>query len=192
VFDWAVAERPFPGERVSGDTAVVKRTAEGLLLAVIDVLGHGQEAHETANTAKAFLDERLTEDIAKSLAALHDALRGSRGAAGSFAALHFSSRTVRCVGIGNTVVRIIGDRQQNSITADGVLGQSFRTPREDTLDLGEDDVLVLHTDGVRTGVKLEDYPQMRYHRAQAIANTFIRRYARPYDDATCIVVRCRR
>jgi serine/threonine protein phosphatase PrpC len=177
---------------VSGDTAVVKVTSDGLLLAVIDVLGHGQEAHETAKTAKAFLDERLTEDITKTLTSLHDALKGSRGAAGSIAALHLASQRVLCIGIGNTVVRIIGDKQQQAVTVDGVLGQSIRTPREEILDLGNDDVLVLHTDGVRTGVKLEDYPQMRYQRAQAIANTFIRRYARPYDDATCIVVRRRR
>ena len=40
--------RPCDGEALSGDTALVQWNDDGVLVAVIDVLGHGPDAHELA------------------------------------------------------------------------------------------------------------------------------------------------
>ncbi|MFB3133196.1 MAG: hypothetical protein ACE10K_11810 [Rhodothermales bacterium] len=40
--------RPYFGETVSGDAVVVREVDHGLFVGIIDVLGHGREAHEHA------------------------------------------------------------------------------------------------------------------------------------------------
>jgi len=45
---WGVAERALPGQTVSGDKYLVKPLADGVLLAVVDGLGHGGEATAAA------------------------------------------------------------------------------------------------------------------------------------------------
>src|ERR1041384_6057447 len=46
--DWAVASAPLEGEPESGDLHLVKGISTGLLLAVVDGLGHGVEAAAVA------------------------------------------------------------------------------------------------------------------------------------------------
>ena len=47
--------RPCPGERLSGDAVVVSPLEEGLLVAIVDVLGHGPEANELTHVIDAYL-----------------------------------------------------------------------------------------------------------------------------------------
>ena len=45
------ATLPLPGEVESGDLSLVKRVGKGTLIAVVDGLGHGQEAASSAHAA---------------------------------------------------------------------------------------------------------------------------------------------
>ena len=47
-FKWAAYNRPCLGERVSGDVAIAVPMGVKLLIVLIDVLGHGAEAHSLA------------------------------------------------------------------------------------------------------------------------------------------------
>jgi len=51
-----VASRPLPGEVVCGDRHLIKPTTDGVLAAVVDGLGHGDEATAAAKTAIAVLE----------------------------------------------------------------------------------------------------------------------------------------
>ena len=55
--------RPCLGERVSGDAVVAKRLEHGLLLAIVDVLGHGTEAHALTPVIDAFLNRFGSADV---------------------------------------------------------------------------------------------------------------------------------
>src|SRR5258708_39544418 len=46
--DWAVAQKATPGQTVSGDLHLVESHERGMLLAVVDGLGHGPEAGRAA------------------------------------------------------------------------------------------------------------------------------------------------
>ena len=50
--DTGVATLPLPGEPESGDLSLVKRIGSGTLVAVVDGLGHGQEAASAAHAEK--------------------------------------------------------------------------------------------------------------------------------------------
>ena len=48
---WGVASRPSPGEVASGDLHLIQPTMDGVLLAVVDGLGHGDAARAAAKSA---------------------------------------------------------------------------------------------------------------------------------------------
>jgi hypothetical protein len=160
-----------------------------LLLAVIDGLGHGEPAHEVAKVAEDWLAEHASPDLESTLRGLHEALRGSRGAAGTLVCLDAETYRGTSLGIGNVALHILRSGNGRFPSADGILGQSFRTPRLNRFELGEDDMLLIYSDGVNTEFGLDDYPQARYLGAEAVARTVIRRYAQLLDDATCLAVR---
>jgi serine phosphatase RsbU (regulator of sigma subunit) len=163
---------------------------DGLLfLAVIDVLGHGPEAYEVAVVAKEHLSRKWSSDPMKTLEGLHQALRGSRGAAAGLGVLDPESGTLRFVGVGNTSARRVGLQPISLPSRDGIVGHAYRTPSLQELRLGPDDVLLMHSDGVESGFGLEQYPQIRYKSARAIAATVVRRFGKRFDDASCLAVR---
>src|ERR1051326_4408996 len=51
LLDWGVAASALPGQAQSGDAHLVKAVATGVLVAVVDGLGHGAEAATAARTA---------------------------------------------------------------------------------------------------------------------------------------------
>ena len=58
------ATLPLPGEVESGDLSLVKRVGKGTLIAVVDGLGHGQEAASSAHAAIAALERYAREPLA--------------------------------------------------------------------------------------------------------------------------------
>ena len=48
VIEWGVAEEPLPGQKHSGDRCIVKNGSDGALLAVVDGIGHGEDAAHSA------------------------------------------------------------------------------------------------------------------------------------------------
>ena len=59
----AFATLPLPGQTESGDLCLIKRVGKGTLLAVVDGLGHGQEAASAAHAAVGALDRYSREPL---------------------------------------------------------------------------------------------------------------------------------
>lgn len=182
--------RSHVGYRHAGDAAVVVEHEGKLLAAIVDVLGHGPEAHDVAARAKLFLDNGLGpgEPIGL-LRSLHEVLKGTRGAAAGVAVLDTATGLLRYAGVGNTVIRRFGAGSDRLVSADGIVGGSMRAPREQRMTLCPGDTVIMYSDGVRDRFELRDYPQLLLQDAETIARTVIRLFARDHDDAACIAVR---
>ncbi len=183
--------RPCPGEWVSGDTVVLRPLERGLFAAIVDVLGHGREAHELAVVIDAFLASHGSADVPGLMTRLHEHVSGSRGAAVGLCAIDTDAGQVAYAGTGNTVLRRFGSRDTRLVSQDGVLGQNMRTPRPQVLQLEPGDLLVLYTDGVRDRFTAEDYPGVRHHAPKEVVRTIVERFGKGHDDAACIAVRYR-
>lgn len=168
---------------------MVEERDDALFAAIIDGLGHGPEAHAVAHQAETFLRRSWTHDPVSTMIRLHEELRGTRGAAAGLAVLEKASRLVRYVGVGNTVIRRVGTQDVRLHSRDGVVGHSLRSPAEQTMHFESPNVLLMYTDGLPGSLALEAYPQLLYQGAETIARTVIRRYAKTFDDATCLVIR---
>lgn len=183
--------RPCSGERQSGDMAIVQRSQDTCFLAMVDVLGHGPEAHVVARQIDSFLRQNWRRDVVATLRALHAAIRGTRGAAVGLCVLDETTGGAHYTAVGNTVLRIFHRRNGDArlTSTDGVVGENIRTPREQTLQLAADSTLLLYTDGIHDRFRREDYPQLVYENPWTVARTVVERFRNKYDDATCMVLR---
>ncbi|MGD8292651.1 MAG: SpoIIE family protein phosphatase [Desulfobacterales bacterium] len=181
--------RPYLGERVSGDTVVMEQRDDLIFLAIIDALGHGPQANAVAIRAEQFLRNGWSSDILKTLNQLHSELNGTIGAAAGLCVVDSVKRDIRYIGVGNTVLRTFGSRATRLVSADGIIGSRFRTPAMQSAPLKESGIMLLYTDGVSDRFDEEQYPQIHYHSASAIAHKVVTSFGKPYDDAACMAMR---
>jgi negative regulator of sigma-B (phosphoserine phosphatase) len=181
--------RPCLGERLSGDAVVFRPIEQGLLVAMVDVLGHGPEAHELTHVIDAYLGRYATFDVSGLMTRLHQHLRGTRGAAAGLCAIDAAKGLIEYVGIGNTALRRFGKGETRLVSQDGVLGQNIRTPRTQSIQLDPGDVIVLYTDGVSDRFTTDDYPGVLRHAPKEVASNIVERFGKDHDDAACIAVR---
>jgi negative regulator of sigma-B (phosphoserine phosphatase) len=181
--------RPCMGERVSGDAVVIRPLETGLFAAIIDVLGHGPDAHELTHVIEAFLDRHATADVAGLMARLHQRLKGSRGAAVGLCAVDSEKGSIDYVGIGNTSLRRFGESENRLVSYDGVLGQNMRTPLLQSLKLEPGDLIMLYTDGVSDRFTTAEYPGVMQHAPEKVVRNIIDRFGKDHDDSACIAIR---
>jgi serine phosphatase RsbU (regulator of sigma subunit) len=181
--------RPCMGERVSGDAVVIRPLEYGLFAAIIDVLGHGPDAHQLTHTIEAFLDRHATADVSSLITRLHQRLKGTRGAAVGLCAIDSTAGIVSYVGIGNTSIRRFGESETRLVSSDGVLGQNMRTPLLQSLKLESGNLIMLYTDGVSDRFTTAEYPGVLRHAPKDVVRIILDRFGKDHDDSACIAVR---
>lgn len=178
------------GEQVSGDGwSCTGDDGAGRLL-VVDGLGHGPDAAAAANAALRVAAERPALAPDALLAAMHAALRSTRGAAASAASV--STRTARGVyaGIGN-IRGIVCERAgvRSLVSHNGTLGQQIRKIQSFEFGFPKDALLVMHSDGITSHWNFDAYPGLPRHHPAVIAAVVYRDHSRQRDDATVAVLR---
>lgn len=179
---------PLPSEHACGDAwGTACRNAE-LLLMVADGLGHGPEAARASQAAVALVDAQASFAPEAMLQHAHAALRGTRGAALAVACLNLAEGTLRFAGIGNISVSLhAASTSKHLVSHNGIVGSNMRKVQEFQLDFGDDDILIMHSDGLATRWDLERYPGLLRHHPSLIAAVLYRDYARHRDDVSVVV-----
>jgi phosphoserine phosphatase RsbX len=187
-----IAERALPGERRSGDRAVLAAFEGGALVAAIDGLGHGAEAADAADIAAEQLARRPDDDPAQLIAACHRALARTRGAVMTLAWFDLEAGHLSWTGVGNVEGRLVhagaGPRvaTEGALTKGGVVGYSLPSIRVTGTDLEDGDVMVLATDGIDSGFARAIAAGGG---AQEIADRILAAHGKDSDDALVVVVR---
>jgi negative regulator of sigma-B (phosphoserine phosphatase) len=190
--EWGIAMKCRRGEATSGDLGVVTLLPEGVLVAGIDGLGHGEEAARAARKAGEVLRESPGQDLVLLVQRCHAALKGTRGAAISLAFVSPSDGGVTWLGVGNVAGRVLsGDpsatRPKGSLPLrTGVPGHELPRLATATLDMRTGDVLVLATDGVEAA--FADSLDVSGS-TQAISERILADHWKPLDDALVVTVR---
>lgn len=141
---------PYGGAEYSGDAWAWVRSGDRLTLMLADGLGHGPEAARASTAAVTALHRWAHLSPAESLRRLHDALKGTRGAAVALAQLDVRAGRLRFAGIGNVGARLRADGGWRPLLSrPGIVGvHRPATLREEEADWAADRVLILHTDGL--------------------------------------------
>ncbi len=191
VIEWGVATLTLPGQNESGDLHLVKPFPNGALVAVVDGLGHGQEAASAAKRAVDTFEEHAEEPLISLLQRCHQTLKHTRGAVVSLAQFDAAHDTLTWLGVGNVEgVLVRADPQANPpretiLLLAGVLGFQMPIPRATVMTVTQGDTLVFATDGIRDGFIQELIPDAPQRSAERICA----KYCKNTDDALVLVAR---
>ena len=190
--EWGVATRCRRGEVASGDLAVICPLPDGVLVAAIDGLGHGEQAGYAARVAGAALRENPSGELVPLVERCHQALNGTRGAAISLAFVSASDSTLTWLGVGSVEGRLMSaepaaKRAKGSLAlARGLPGHQLPKIGSATLDLRTGDVLLMATDGVGRAFS---HSREISGSPRAIAERIMEDCWKPSDDALVVAAR---
>lgn len=174
--------RPKDGERANGDAVVLRQEGERTLLAVIDGLGHGELAALAAARAVEFLRTwPLEGELLAAMQGMHEALRGTRGAAASLCLL--TGSLLVCCGVGNVEIRCLGAKVP-ILPSPGVLGARVLQFRICRGELTPGCRLVIFSDGISQRSPLD---VLRRLEPEALCDELMGNHRKPTDDATVVV-----
>jgi anti-sigma regulatory factor (Ser/Thr protein kinase) len=184
-----IAVRAFAGESESGDACEVVSGARGPVVALADGLGHGPRA---AHAARAFVDsvrDSMGLSLEDAFARAHRALLRTRGAVAAIARFDEERGAVEIGGIGNITAALYHGADHHPahpVFVAGVLGSAYRSVRPQTFAFGVGDVLLLHSDGLRSrsGADL-----VHAVAAQGAADRLVQQHGKGSDDVACLVAR---
>ncbi|MGH7206638.1 MAG: SpoIIE family protein phosphatase [Nitrospiraceae bacterium] len=192
LIEWGVASLTMPGQSQSGDRHLVQPYTNGVLVAVVDGLGHGERAAAAADLAVTTLSKHAHESAIALYKRCHDDLRETRGVVMSLASFNELDGTLTWMGIGNVeglVLRAEGSphsRHEYLLLRSGVVGSQLPSLSASIMPMMQGDTLIFVTDGIRSGfakgLSTGDPPQR-------MANRILAEYSKGSDDALVLVAR---
>ncbi|HEY2990781.1 MAG TPA: SpoIIE family protein phosphatase [Candidatus Binatia bacterium] len=191
VIDWGVAHAAFGGEPKSGDSHLVQPFPNGVLVGVLDGIGHGEEACAVAETAVGILAARPGDSIISLLKRCHEALRGTRGVVMSLASFNGNEGVMTWSGVGNVEGLLMHPdhatpQRESLLLRGGVVGHQLPALQAAVVPLTAGDTLIFTTDGIRGGFNVA--PQLK-NPPQKIADHILSEASKGNDDALVLVAR---
>jgi phosphoserine phosphatase RsbX len=194
LIDYAVAARPLADATRSGDLHCLRPFPNGLLITVIDGLGHGDEAAAAAELAARALARAPQRDVIHLVGKCHEALSHSRGAALLVASLDARTSIMSWISIGNVEglvlrPRRVGEPEKMAVPQrGGIVGHRLPSMVPASVALRPGDLLCFATDGIKPGFERAidlDAP------VRDIAQRTLVDFGKASDDALALVARWR-
>lgn len=189
-----IATLPLAGETANGDRHLVAPFDGGVLIAVVDGLGHGPAAAAAAESAIAVLAAAPGDPLPELLRRCHVALLGQRGVVAALAVFRPADRSMTWAGVGNiegVLVRAANGRppfRMGLVTRGGIVGSDLPEVRPQQVPLLVDDLVAFATDGLRR----EFIGGLDAGRTvQSLAEDLLARFGKGTDDALLLVSRYR-
>ena len=179
-----------PGETVVGDGWLTMPAGRDRVVAVVDGLGHGPDAATAARVALDVVQHYgVTLGLEPLGAAMHEALRATRGAAIAIVHIDTAANSLAFMGVGNIAGAVVGDVTKQLASHNGTAGGIARKFHAFTYPFVPNDLLVLMSDGIQTRWSLAGLPGITTRHPLLIAASIFRDSARGTDDATVVVTR---
>jgi phosphoserine phosphatase RsbX len=190
--EYGVAKFAILGEGESGDQYLVCCNENGILIAAVDGIGHGAEAANAAKAATTILRNGIGEPILSLVATCHEKLRSTRGVVLSVASVDVKHGLITWLGVGNVQGVLVradvkkGWPQETLLLRGGVVGDHLPQLQAAVLPIGQGDMLVFATDGVRT-----DFAGTlsALENPQRAADRILKGFSNKSDDALVLVSR---
>jgi anti-sigma regulatory factor (Ser/Thr protein kinase) len=179
------------GETECGDGWAVRSVPGSTTVLLADGLGHGSAAAAAAAMAVEIFRAHPSAAPADLVAMMHAGMRSTRGAAVAVAASGPAAADgIRYVGVGNlsAVLARAGD-SRSLMSHNGTVGMQARKIQELRYPWPEEAVLVMHSDGLQSHWRLDQYPGLAQRDAALIAGVLYRDFTRGRDDVSVVVQR---
>jgi anti-sigma regulatory factor (Ser/Thr protein kinase) len=183
---------PKSGEEVCGDAWAVAAEQECPAVMVVDGLGHGLGAADAARLAVTAFEAAPDLPPAAQVGAVHDALRGSRGAAVAVARIDGARGVVTFAGVGNVAgVVVTAGVGRHLVSSNGTAGHAVARINEFSYPWADDALLVMHSDGLGSRWQIDRYPGLPARHPALVAGVLYRDWSRGRDDVTVVAARLR-
>jgi negative regulator of sigma-B (phosphoserine phosphatase) len=192
MLEYGLAKDAHGGEGESGDLHMVCCNQNGVLIAVIDGIGHGEEAAEVARIAATLLRGSVDEPVISLVERCHEKLKGTRGVVLSLAFVSPEQKMMTWIGVGNVQVVLVradtqkGNPQESLLLRAGVVGSKLPFLQASVLPVSLGDTIVFATDGIQSdfsaGLSAMENPQRA-------ADRILNKFRSNNDDALVLVAR---
>jgi serine/threonine protein phosphatase PrpC len=185
---WGAYNRAKRGQSISGDAWMVTTlNGSGVLAAIVDGLGGGEEAAHAARLAETIFRERAERPLQELIRVSHEALHATRGAVAGLLRLDPIQSSASYIGVGNIGVYVYSRKPIKPISKNGILGYRLPTLLELTYTYDPGDLFVLYSDGVSSQFAQDLHLDIRQS-PQALAEQIVQAYGKLSDDATVVVI----
>jgi anti-sigma regulatory factor (Ser/Thr protein kinase) len=193
-YQFGARSRPHPGMKVNGDAYVMRFLDRcTAIVACIDGLGHGFEAHYASSLARAYIENNTQHDLPALMQELHKRLRHTRGAVVGLASIDVSAGTLDYLGVGNIDALIFENgKMAHMVSLGGIVGHVMRTLRPITCPWTENSCLIMTSDGIQSGWKSELNKDIMTGHPDILTSAILQQYGRANDDATVLAIRQKR
>ena len=192
MLEYGLAKHAHGGESESGDLHLVCCNQNGVLIAVIDGIGHGEEAAEVARIAATLLRGSVDEPVISLVERCHEKLKGTRGVVLSLAFVSPEQKMMTWIGVGNVQGVLVradtqkGNPQESLLLRAGVVGSKLPFLQASVLPVSLGDTIVFATDGIQSdfsaGLSAMENPQRA-------ADRILNKFRSNNDDALVLVAR---
>ncbi|WP_433830998.1 SpoIIE family protein phosphatase [Flavobacterium anhuiense] len=179
----------YPGEKLCGDGYYIKQTSKGFQIFVGDGLGHGESANEAVEAAIKAFRQSGASDPSAILRDIHSTVKKTRGLVATIASVDYKSEVWNICGIGNINTRIYNGLENKTYTPyNGIIGHNIpRTLNNTVVPYKKHQIIIMHSDGLRTRWNLNDLTSIFKHSPGIIASALYKENVRGTDDATILV-----
>jgi anti-sigma regulatory factor (Ser/Thr protein kinase) len=187
--------RPYPGELISGDDAVLLHSDAGFIAAVADGLGHGPEARAASNRALELMTRDRADDLAQMVSALDRELADTRGCAMSIVRFNRNDNTLESVSLGDVHAHIYKLNTARFLTATPFILGARQFPKQrvaiEKVNAEPGAIVVIFSDGLRSSTTLKGQLDILRQPVIGIGEHLLAQHSRPDDDALALVARLR-
>lgn len=172
-----------------GDHVLVTTRDDGsILAAVIDGVGHGVAAADAAYAAADVVLSHRQSPLERILTEVHEALRGTRGAAMALVHLDRDAGALTHASVGNVEVYAASRGPIHPVSEPGLLGSTLRRVRPARMRTWPGDLVAVVSDGISS----RELDVRRYATLplDAAAAAIVNEHGAARDDAACLVLRC--
>ena len=192
LIDLGVWTLSFSNQEESGDRHLVQAIPSGVLVGVVDGLGHGEEAAAAAKAAIEFLESNASDPLLSLFQGCHLQLKNTRGVVMSLAFFSGGESTLTWLGVGNVDGLLLRadpsmtPPRESILLRGGVVGLHLPQLYETVTRVFRGDTLIFATDGIAStfadGSIAPDPPQK-------IADRIGAQFRKDTDDALVLVAR---
>lgn len=190
----AVIATNCPGEKVCGDGYHVKYLSDGLQVFLGDGLGHGPNALEAVQSAINIFKGSIEKDPVVVIRQIHEGVKKTRGLVATIVSVNYASGNWTICGVGNISTRIyMGINNKTYTPYNGIIGHNIpRTLNNTIVPYCIHQILIMHSDGLRTRWNLNELTSIIKQDSGLIAAALYKDNLRGNDDATIIVAKLNR
>jgi len=155
---------------VNGDAFVIKQWGHSALVGLIDGLGHGQWAQRAANTARRYIETHYDQPQEEIFRGTGRACRPTRGVVMAVARFDWAEEKLTFASVGNIEARFFNNFEPvKTIIRRGIVGLNAPKPVVTEHIWKPFGIMVLHSDGLKTHWRWDDFPKLANESATAVA-----------------------